>query len=180
MLDCRRAIVAAMIVLVGSMAVVPRAEAQGHRRPVAPEMRVRGGEQQRRAALERRFRERGEQIVRQRLGLTGEQMRRLREVNQRVNGERRTLLLRERDARIELRGELAKGSGADQARVAALIAQVQQLQRERLALNEQEQRELATFLTPVQQAQFVGLQEQLRARMRELRARAAQGDSGGP
>lgn len=131
---------------------------------------ARGENGARRAELERQFRQRGEQLVRQQLNLSDDQMRRLRAVNSQFDGPRRELLLQERDARIALRDELGRGSSADQQRVAQLIAQVRQLQGQRFALQQQEQQQLAGFLTPVQQAQYDGLVARLRQRARELRA----------
>jgi len=170
----------ALVALVLCVAVAPRASAQRphpERRGLAPRMgAIQGGNPQRRAMLERQFRQRGEQIVRQRLGLNDAQMRQLRQVNQQMNARRRALMLQELDTRAALRAEVAKGSGADQARVAQLIAQAQALQRQRFAVAEDEQKALSAFLTPVQQAQYVGLQEQLRQRLRQLRQKQGGGE----
>lgn len=136
----------------------------------------RGQPQQRRAVLEQQFRQRGEQIVRRQLNLSDDQMRRLRDVNSRFDGQRRGLVQQERDARVALRNEIARGSSADQGRVAQLMAQVRDLQQQRFALQQQELQQLSGFLTPVQQAQYEALVTQLRERARQLRAE--QGDSG--
>lgn len=124
---------------------------------------------QRRANLDKQFRARGEQLVRERLNLTPAQLNRLHDVNARLDGRRRTLLDQERATRIALRQELARGSTADQPRVAQLMKQTSDLQQQRFQLQQEEQRELSTFLTPVQQAQYFGLQAQLRQTMRQMR-----------
>lgn len=160
----------AALALVASSASVASAQRRPH-----PNGNAIMGANPRRAELERQFRERGEQIVRQQLNLSNDQMSRLRAVNGRYDGQRRSLLLQERDARVALRTELARGSSADQGRVAQLMSQVRSLQQQRFALQEQEQKDLSGFLTPVQQAQYYGLVAQLRQRARELRAQ--QGDS---
>lgn len=163
------ALVAALALVTSSASV---ASAQGRPRPNGNAVM---GANPRRAELERQFRARGEEIVRRQLNLSDDQMSRLRAVNGRYDGERRGLLLQERDARVALRNELARGSAADQGRVAQLMAQVRTLQQQRFALQQREQQDVSGFLTPVQQAQYFGLVAQLRQRARELRAQ--QGDS---
>ncbi len=123
----------------------------------------------RRAALEQEFRAKSEQLVRERLNLNDEQMRRLREVNAHLDGRRSALVQQERAARVALRQEMARGGSADQAKVSQLMKEAHDLQQQRFELQQDEQRELSAFLTPVQIAQYVGLQSQLRERMREMR-----------
>lgn len=127
-------------------------------------------EAQRRAVLEKQFRQRGEDIVRRQLNLSDDQMRKLRDVNSRFDGQRRGLVQQERDARVALRNEIARGSSADQGRVAQLMSQVRDLQAQRFALQQQEVKQLSGFMTPVQQAQYEGLVTRLRERARQLRA----------
>lgn len=133
----------------------------------------------RRAALEQQFRERGEQLVRERLNLSPEQMARLRDVNGRMDQQRKTLLQQERAARIALRAEVTRGKGADQQRVTQLMSQANSLQQQRFQLQQEEQRQLSAFLTPVQQAQYIALQAQLRQKMREMRQQQEGGESAG-
>ena len=148
------------------------AVAQGRARPLRP---LRGLARQgdsdgtRRAALERRFREEGERIVRERLKLTDDQMRQLRDVNARLAPRRNQLFQQQRATQLAIRAELARGGSADQGRVAQLMGEARDLDQQRFRLQQEEQRALATFLTPVQQAQYVGLQQQLRQKVRELR-----------
>jgi uncharacterized protein YlxW (UPF0749 family) len=67
---------------------------------------------------------------------------------------------------------------ADSAPPQPLIAQqldtLLQLERQRIDLLESEQKELATFLTPLQRAKYQALQEQLRRRLEALRVGAGQ------
>lgn len=155
--------------LVVSSVLLSTAAAAQRQRP-----RVGGGGEQgdggRRAVLERQFRAQGEQLVRERLNLTDAQVAQLRDVNSRLDGRRRALTQQERSARVALRDEIARGGSADQARVAQLMRDARDLQQQRIQLQQEEQQQLSSFLTPVQQAQFYGLQAQLRAKMRELRA----------
>lgn len=138
-----------------------------------------------RAQLEERFRARFGEILKTRLSLSDAQLSQMIEVNKRLDGKRRELFMEERTVRKEMR-DVLKGSEdqATQDRVAQLMDRALRVQRSRLDLMETEQRELSTFLTPVQRARYMGLQEQLRRRADEMRRRAegdTLGDSlGGP
>lgn len=150
------------------------ASAQGRQRirPMRPPPGMQVGP--RRQMLEQQFRQRAEQVVRNRLNLNDEQMSRLRSVNADIGAQRSALVAQERSIRSDLRDEMAKGSGANQDRVAQLMAQAHDLESRRFALQQDEQRQLSGFLTPVQVAQYVGLQAQIRERIRQLRARNGQ------
>lgn len=126
-----------------------------------------------RAELEQRFRERFEALLKERLALTDQQLQQMRDVNTRLDGKRRELFAEERSVRREMRDAL-KGAEdqATQDRVAQLMERAMRVQRARLDLVENEQRDLAAFLTPVQRAKYLGLQEQLRRRADEMRRRA--------
>lgn len=125
----------------------------------------------RRAELEKRFQERIDAIVKQRLSLTDEQATKLREVATRTEEGRRALRRDEMGVRFAMRRELLAGDRVNEARVAELLDQMPKLDRRRLELQEQEQRELAKFLTAVQRARYFALQEELRRGMQDLQQR---------
>jgi Spy/CpxP family protein refolding chaperone len=130
--------------------------------------------------LERRVRQRMAAEVKTRLELTDEQLSKLTATNKKLDEQRRQLFLQEREARQGLRTEIQKGSAADQAKVAGLIDRALEVQRRRLELTTQEQRELAGYLTPVQRAKYLGLQETVRRRVEEMRRhRSERGGPGG-
>jgi periplasmic protein CpxP/Spy len=131
----------------------------------------------RREMLEQRLRERTGDLVRRRLQLTDDQMTKLQNTNRQFEQQRRSLMGKERDVRQELRRQLTSGT-ADQNRVAALLDQTMQLERQRLDVQQSEQRELAKFLTPVQRAKLLGLQAELRRRAQELRGGRMQRPAG--
>ena len=132
-----------------------------------------------RAQMEQRFRERYGQVLKQRLGLTDNQMSQVAEVNQRLDPQRRELFGQERELRKSMRDALlASEDAAAQERIAQLLEQTLRIQRQRLELVETEQRELASFLSPMQRAKYLGMQEHLRRRVDEMHRRAA-GDSAG-
>ena len=143
---------------------------------VAPN-RAAGGlpQAQRRAELERAFRQRTAEIVRRQLKLDDNQMTRLQAANQDFDRQRSGLVADERQTRQALRAELLAGDAANQQKVATLLDQMLRFQRRRLDIQESEQRELGKFLTPVQRAKYFGLQAQLRKRMMELRDRPGAG-----
>jgi hypothetical protein len=123
--------------------------------------------------LEARVRQRLAAVVQSRLALSDAQMKQLTAVNATFEPRRRDLLARERTARVTLRAELRRGSAADQQRVSTALDEVFKVQRERLDVAEQEQRELAKFMQPSQRAGYAALQEQLRRRIEEMRRRRA-------
>ena len=128
-----------------------------------------------RRALEQRVRQRMAAVVQQRLGLTADQMRRLGDVNRDMEGQRRLLQEQERDVRVGLRAEVLRGDSASQDRVSRFVDQLIDVQRRRIDLLAREQRALASFMTPVQRAKYLALQDQLRRRMEEMRGRPGRG-----
>ena len=124
--------------------------------------------------------------LRRRLNLNDAQMRQLGQVNDRYERERMMLLRQERQMRQALRQEVLAGDSADKAKVAELLDHALRIQRQRLDITEREQRDLAAFMTPVQRAMYVGLQDDLRRRLEEIRqqrrpgARHSRRSSSGP
>ena len=137
--------------------------APGRERHVAP--------RERRAELEGRVREQIAKVVRNRLRLTDEQFRRLVGVNQEYEEQFRKVVGEEREIRLMLRGQMRREDQADQQRIAEGLTQLARLQRRRLDLFEQEQRELAEFLTPLQRAKYAAMRERIRRRMEQMRQR---------
>ena len=125
----------------------------------------------RRGQLEQQLRQRTGDLVRRRLGLNDDQMGKLQSTNRSFETQRMDLMLRERETRQSLRAEILAGDGANQAKVGQLLDQSIQLQRQRLDLLQSEQRELGKFLSPVQRAKYFGIQNELRKRAQDMRAR---------
>jgi periplasmic protein CpxP/Spy len=123
----------------------------------------------RRLQLERQLRQRTGEVVRRRLALTDDQMSKLQATNRQFEQQRTDLLRRERETRKALRAQLMSGDTANQAKVSQLLDQQLQLQRQRLDLVQNEQRELGKFLTPVQRARYFGMQNEIRKRAQALR-----------
>ena len=155
----RRRVRVALVMLAGAVAWAPRASAQqADAQPPAAG-----------AALEQRVRQRLGVIVREQLGLDDAQARRLGEVSARYERERRALALRERELRLQLRDELQGGEQANQERVSRALDRMLEVQRSRIDIVQREQKDLSAFLTPVQRAKYLVLQDQVRRRLEEAR-----------
>lgn len=126
---------------------------------------------QRRAAIEGQVRQRIAAMVKERLQLTDAQAQQLQDAESRFELRRRDLMQREEGLRRDLRQQLSPGVAADQQRVASLLDQIMAVHRDRVTMTEQEQRDLARFLTPVQRAKYLGLQGELRKRIEGMRRR---------
>ena len=133
-----------------------------------------------RARVEQQLRLRMGEIVQQRLGLNPQQMQQLNAVNRRFDMDRLALLNQERRIRMTIRDQIESGDRASQDRIAALMDSTIMLERRRLDLMESEQNELKKFLTPLQRAQYFGLQSQLRNRMEQMRGMRMQPGRRGP
>jgi hypothetical protein len=154
---------------------VPAVPAYGQRRvpPSAqlPGDRVRGGDSVGRARLEDEIRRGFARAVRQRVGLSQEQMGRLIPLTQRYEQDRRRLQIEDRDARMSLRRILRDESSADAKEVDQLLQKLVDVQKRRAQLLESEQRELSAIMTPLQRAKYMALQEQVRRRLEQMRQR---------
>lgn len=123
----------------------------------------------RRQQMERQLRQRLWKVTKEQVGLTDAQMSKLGETTHRFDARRRTLNQQERAERGVLRQQILAGDRADQKRIAAALGHVLQLQRQRVDLQAEEQRELSGFMTPLQRARFAALQEEVRRRVESLR-----------
>jgi len=122
-----------------------------------------------RARLEGQVRREFARVVRNRVGLSDEQMQKLGPLTQRYEEQRRRLQMDERDARMSLQGTILGDAPPDSAKVNQLLDRLLDVQRKRLELLESEQKELATFMTPIQRAKYLAMQEQVRRRLEQLR-----------
>lgn len=162
-------------------AAVPGAAGQAGRAP-----RAARGEAldpaARRAQLEQQIRNRIGNQLKNGLKLTDDQFAKLQATNKRFEEKRRLLVEQERDARMGMRDLMIAGDTVNQGKVSAALDKMLQIQRQRFELIEQEQKELAGFLSPMQRARFLGMQEQMRRRMDDMRAQAGgrRGQNVGP
>lgn len=127
-----------------------------------------------RARLEGDIRRGLARAVRKGVGLSDEQMTRLIPVTQRYEQQRRQLQMDERNARLALRASIRAQQPADDGQVDRHLQTLVDVQKRRAQLLESEQRDLATFMTPLQRARYMAIQEQLRRRLEQMRQRRMQ------
>ena len=154
------------VALLGGVAEVSAQLPQRQRQQRAPGEAAPG-----RTALERQVQQQLWRLTRQRVGLSDAQMRQLVPVNQRFEARRRQILREERETRLALRGAVLDSATADDSRVSTQIDRLLQLERQRIDLVQEEQRELSRFMTPLQRARYMALQEQVRRRVEQMRRR---------
>lgn len=161
-----------LIALTALLVVTPMANgaAQGGD-PQGGRQRQGGPGRMNRDQMERNFRDQLAKLLRTELGLSDDGMRQLSEVNQRFDSQRRDLLRREMLTRRGVREEVMRGDSANTGRINQLLKDQFRIERERIDLTEAEQLELAKFLTPVQRAKYLGVQEQIRRQMDQMRGR---------
>ena len=174
---CRAALWVALLLAAFGEAATAQATGQGTR----PRERVAEGRAApRRQQLEQRLRTGVARAMRQRVGLDDAQMARLAQTHARFDVRRRELVREERATRVELRRQILAGDAADQQRLASALDGLLTLQRRRIDLQIEEQRDLASFMSPMQRAKYAALQEQIRRRVEGIRsARPGRGDAGG-
>lgn len=119
--------------------------------------------------LQRRIREELARAAREKVGLSDEQMQKLAPVNRKYAEQRRAVTVQERDVRMALRNAMMDTTSPDQAKIAEYQKQLLDLQRKRLDIVEAEQKELSSFMTPLQLAKYRALQEQVRRRVEQMR-----------
>ena len=111
--------------------------------------------------------------VARRLNLDADQAQRLQTTTRRFATDREQLMRQERQARQALRAQLAAGQAADQQAVGRQLDDLLRLQQRRVQLLSDEQRELAGFLSPVQRAEFLGMQERAFRAAQQIRQQRA-------
>lgn len=121
--------------------------------------------------IEQQLQQRIATIMKERLALNEEQSRQLLEVTQRFERERMQVRSEDYRLRSAMRAQLLAGDTASQERVAELLERMPRVERRRIDLMENEQRELAKFLTPVQRARYIALQDEIRRNMEQIRER---------
>jgi hypothetical protein len=131
--------------------------------------------------LVRELRQRFALVVRRQLNLSDENAKKLENADRKFERQRTALRRDEREARQGLRAALADTTIADdakQAKIAQYMDRLTGAQRRRADILEAEQKELATFLTPVQRAKLQGLREQLVQRVNQIQRQNGGGRKG--
>jgi periplasmic protein CpxP/Spy len=167
-------VVVSLAVSASSLAAQPGRTGVAGDRPKVQQQRQQQQPGQR-AIMERRVEARINQIIRTQLALNDEQFKQLRDVSARVEVQRRALRRDEMATRSELRRQLLDSQPANEARIAELLDQLPKLERRRIDVLEQQQRELARFLSPSQRARYFALEDDLRRNLQESQRRRLDG-----
>ena len=122
-----------------------------------------------RQEIERRFAER----VKTELGLTDEQAAKLKATHERFSDRRRALMRQQFERRLALQGQMRPGVAANADSVRKLMDGVQAGRAELFKLEQEEDREMAGYLTPLQRAQFQMMRERFLQRVQEMRRERA-------
>jgi Spy/CpxP family protein refolding chaperone len=129
------------------------------------------GESPQQREIEQQLQRRIGAILKERLELTDDQLRQLEAVTVKLERERRAVRGEEWRIRTALRAQLLSGDSASNEVVGELLDRMPRVERRRIELMETEQRELSQFLTPIQRARYMGLQDEIRRNMEEIRER---------
>lgn len=118
-----------------------------------------------RQAIERRFAER----VQVELGLTADQAGKLRATQERYGERRRGTMRRQFGIRQALQWQMRPGVAASPDSVRRLMDALKAGRAELLKIEEDEDREMGGYLTPVQRAQFQMMRQRFLERVQEMR-----------
>jgi Spy/CpxP family protein refolding chaperone len=120
--------------------------------------------------LQQRLKRLRARLLRKKIGLSEEKAAKVEAMFVANAERRRDIAARQRDARKELR-ELFQSDSADEAAFGAALDKLKAAHKELSSLREQELDELATFLTPKEQAKLLRAVEQLQRRLQGERPR---------
>lgn len=108
-------------------------------------------------------------VVRQQLRLNDDQVTKLRSTEERFRLRRREIMRRQLALRFALNGQMCPGCAADGDSVRRLMDGIDANRGELFRLQQEQDREMAGYLTPVQRAQYQMLRERLVRRLSEVR-----------
>ena len=118
-----------------------------------------------RTMIEQRFSQR----VQQELKLTNEQTAKLRNTQERFGPRRRALMRQQMEQRQSLEDQMQPGVAANQDSVRKLMDALTTGRLEMVRIQQEENRELNGFLTPVQQVRYNLMRERFMQRVGEMR-----------
>lgn len=121
--------------------------------------------EQLRRLIEQRFSQR----VQQELKLTNDQTAKLRDVQERFGPRRRAVIQQQIQQRRALEDQMQPGVAANQDSVRKLTEGLTAGRMEMVRIQQDENKELAGFLTPVQQARYNMMRERFMNRVGEMR-----------
>ena len=138
--------------------------------PVARAQDVGGDDDPvRNQALRQQIEDRFAARVKAEVGLTDQQLARLRETSKTYGSRRRELAAQERVLRSALASQMRPGVAANQDSVSKLTDNLVNLRASYAQALREENREMAQYLTPVQRSQVMAMRERFTQRIREIR-----------
>ena len=130
-----------------------------------------------RAQLEQRVKVQMVRVLREQVGLNEAQITRVQDLSRRIEEQRLLLNRLEQQARTSLREEGLLADTSRNAVVAQLIDQILKAHDQKAELLATEQKELATFMAPMQRAKVFGLEDLIRRRVIDMLRQGATADS---
>lgn len=127
-----------------------------------------------RQEIQQRYNARAHEV----LGLSPAQAAKFDSTQERAWGQRRDLMLQRRRINLGLQGQMRPGVAAQADSVSRLLDARQRVNESLVRVDDQEDREMAGYLTPVQRAQYQTFRGRFRERMGEA-IRHQQGAGGG-
>src|SRR5256885_6290311 len=127
-----------------------------------------------RTQIEDKFRGR----VQEELKLTPDQVTKLRATQERYNGRRRTVMEQQLERRRALEDQMQPGIAANSDSVRKLMDGIQTGRAEMLKIEQDQDREMAGYLTPVQRARYQQMRARLMERVQEMRLERRDGRMG--
>ena len=121
--------------------------------------------EQLRSQIEQRFSQR----VQQELNLTNDQTAKLKDTQERFGPRRRALMQQQMQRRRALEQQMQPGVAANQDSVRKLMQGLDAGRLEMVRIQQDENKELGTFLNPVQQWRYNQMRERFMARVGEMR-----------
>lgn len=121
--------------------------------------------EQLRTQIEQRFSQR----VQQELNLTNDQTAKLKDTQERFGPRRRALIQQQMQRRRALEQQMQPGVAANQDSVRKLMQGLDAGRLEMVRIQQDENKELGTFLSPVQQWRYNQMRERFMARVGEMR-----------
>ncbi len=169
----RLGIVALMVagLAAGALAQVPPAEPAPQGPPPGRMARERLRDLDRAAMIRTQIEERWGARIKDELGLTDQQMERLRTVTRANQDRQRDFGRREDDLLRGLRDQLHPGVAANQDSLGRMLDGLAAVRVQRAQSDQQELRELGQFLNPVQRARLLLMRRQLMDRIEQIRVR---------
>lgn len=128
-----------------------------------------------RERLQQQIEDRFAQVVQQQLQLNNDQVTKLRGTEERFRTRRREITRRQLTLRFALSGQMCPGCAANPDSVRRLMDGIDANRGELFRMQQEQDREMASYLTPVQRAQYQMLRERLVRRLGEVRRERRQG-----